>query len=279
MATTELNVAQHDLDWTHARHLPKERKKWLPTKNIFKGSSTLEKSSFNGIELTRISVRPIPEKIQPASLAVINPLSWERETSEKLPLNLQWTQALDSRWEFAFDMPEEMKCLGLGERFSGLDLRGGTHTLCATDNPEHDEAMDSMYISIPLLILAKGKENYALFLDSPAPQRWHLDPDFEEKGHIELFSRRGWQMYLIGPASLPDIVKTYTHLTGRAALPPRWALLAIFNVVGVILMKPPCAPLLLSAGTIRFQATPLFLILITWMNTECSPRTKNAFQI
>jgi alpha-glucosidase len=211
-------------DWSISRLLPKGKKKWEPVKNIFKGESLTEQLSLEGTPVIKLSVHPKSQKTFPQSFAVLEEHPWQPRKESALPFGLTWQQSSPGRFHFDFDLPKGMKCLGLGERFSGLDLRYGTHTLCATDDGDHDEATDSMYKAIPILIVSNGKENFALFLDSPAPQRWHLDADLDEKGHIELFSTRGWQMYLIGPASLPDIVKSYTHLTGRAQLPPRWAL-------------------------------------------------------
>jgi alpha-glucosidase len=98
------------------------------------------------------------------------------------------------------------------------------HTLLATDNPHHLESSDPLYKSIPFLALERAEGSIGLFLDSPAPQRWHLDRELDGAGRIELLSRRGWQLYLLGPAPLPDLVGAFTRLTGRAELPPIWSL-------------------------------------------------------
>lgn len=211
--------------WNLARQQPKNRTSWIRPENIFAGESTLHSAVVDGIKVMRLSAAPSAQPILPSSYAVANEPEWVTESdSPVLPTNLEWQQSLPTRWDFLFNLAEGVKCFGLGERFSGLELRGSTHTLCATDNPDHDEAMDPMYQSIPLLTLFQGEETVGLFLDSPAPQRWHLDPNMEGTGRIELFSSFGWRLYIIGPTSLPGIVKAFTSLTGRASLPPRWAL-------------------------------------------------------
>ncbi|MBS1954037.1 MAG: alpha-glucosidase [Cyanobacteria bacterium SZAS-4] len=140
-----------------------------------------------------------------------------------LPLNLEWQQTSESCWQFFFDLAPGARCLGLGERNSSLNLRSSSHTLFNTDNHLHIESMDSMYKSIPFLIVEHGEEFIGLFLDSPARQRWDLDTELTNQASVELLSRRGWQLYCIGPSSLPNVVKTFTALTGRSKLPPLWA--------------------------------------------------------
>ena len=156
--------------------------------------------------------------------AVIEDGQWKTVTDVTLPLGLQWQQSSESRWQFFFDLPTGARCLGLGERLSPLNLRSKVHTLFNTDNTVHTESVDTMYKSIPFLIVQEGEQCYGFFLDSPARQRWSLDVDLDNRGAIELLSRRGWQLYCIGPASLPSIVRAYTSLTGRAKMPPMWSL-------------------------------------------------------
>lgn len=151
-------------------------------------------------------------------------IQWETKDDAPLPMNLHWLQSAESRFEIFFHLPPEAICMGLGERLSGLNLRSQKHTLFNTDDTLHTESTDSMYKSIPFLIVSHQGQCHGLFLDSPARQRWDLDSELDETGHVQLLSRRGWELYCLGPAKLPDIVAAYTHLTGRPTLPPRWAL-------------------------------------------------------
>ncbi|MBI4534379.1 MAG: DUF5110 domain-containing protein [Candidatus Melainabacteria bacterium] len=75
-----------------------------------------------------------------------------------------------------------------------------------------------------MLIVNDSGQCTGLFLDSPACQRWGLDQDLSGVASIELLSRRGWQLYSFGPATVAKIVEAYTVLTGRTKLPPLWAL-------------------------------------------------------
>ncbi|MFC1641458.1 TIM-barrel domain-containing protein [Myxococcota bacterium] len=129
-----------------------------------------------------------------------------------------------SRWVFEFPLDDRTRCHGLGERYGGLELRGRKHTLIPTDEHRHCEATDSMYQAVPFLLLVTKRETRALWLDSLAPSRWHLGTELEGVVRVELLSRRGFCLYLLGPGSLPQVVSAYTTLTGRAAQPPRWSL-------------------------------------------------------
>jgi alpha-glucosidase len=149
---------------------------------------------------------------------------WQEAGDASLPFNLQWQQTGESRFDFFFDLPSGARCFGLGERNSGLNLRSSVQTLFNTDDNLHIEEMDMMYKSIPFLIVLHQGQYHGLFLDSPARQRWNLDESLEGKASIELLSRRGWQLYAIGPASLPDLTGAFTMLTGRSKMPPLWSL-------------------------------------------------------
>ena len=164
----------------------------------------------------------------PASFAVqeraTKDLGWKPSPSKQLPLSVRLNREADSRVSIEFDLPEPARCLGLGERYCGLNLRGRVHTLFATDDHNHQEGTDSLYKAIPLLIVDLGDSSVGVFLDSPAPQRWDLDTELSGAGRIQLLTRRGFELYTLGPASVPRIVRAYTALTGRAALPPVWSL-------------------------------------------------------
>ncbi|HEY9712967.1 MAG TPA: TIM-barrel domain-containing protein, partial [Chroococcales cyanobacterium] len=155
---------------------------------------------------------------------LIEEKGWQPAADAKLPLSFRFAQTKESRWELFFDLPEGAQCLGLGERHSGLNLRGRSHVLFNCDDSTHVPSINAMYKSVPFLLVSINGECYGIFLDSPAFQRWNLDDDLSGEASIELLSRRGWQLYLIGPSSLSAVLAAYTGLTGRHKLPPIWAL-------------------------------------------------------
>lgn len=218
--------AVENASWTQARAKLVRRERKPRVANIFAGSAIWEKATIAGLPVLRLSVSPTKSEPVPASFAIVDEKKgWATEAvPAQLPLNITWQQSMPGRFDFYFSLPKDARCLGLGERFSSMNLRGNIHTLVNTDNPHHNEGMDSMYKSIPFLIVQQGPKCLGVFIDSPAPQRWDLDSDLSEKASVELFTRRGWQMYIIGEGTLPQMVAAFTELVGRAELPPLWSL-------------------------------------------------------
>jgi len=218
-------------DWTTAR---KKIGGWQPeprASDIFSGNAHSESAIVEGVRVNRLCVRPsVKDKLakinKSYALCESLKIDWQEQSIEslQLPYSFTWLQATPGRFDFHFDMPAVVRCLGLGERFSDLNLRGNRHTLFATDNPHHNEHADMLYKSIPFLILADGEKYTGIWIDSPSPQRWDLDTEMVEAAKIELFTRRGFYFYLFDAATLPALVAAFTAMTGRAPLPPLWSL-------------------------------------------------------
>jgi alpha-glucosidase len=230
-------------DWTKARTKIAGWQKPTLSIDLFGGEASLSSASVEGLDVLKLTVRPwhgngllplsqsyaagVPTagvQAAPPSAVAFKELSGVDGRLAELPYNMTWLQANPSRFDFNFELPTSVRCLGLGERFSDLNLRGATHTLFSTDNPHHNEHADMLYKSIPFLILEKGGKYTGLWLDSPAPQRYDLDTELTGHGKIELFSRLGFELYVFAETTLPELIKAFTALTGRAPLPPLWAL-------------------------------------------------------
>ena len=228
-------------DWTNARKKIAGWQRPERALDIFAGTTIKENAVIEGVKVTRLTVQPAaPDNasdLVPVSksyaVAAEAKVDWrvDPDTSKSSkPLNdlafagFAWLQASAGRFDIHFDLPEKLRCLGLGERFSDLNLRGTVHTLFATDNPHHNEHADMLYKSIPFLILADGANYRALWIDTPAPQRWDLDSELTGAAKVEIFTRRGFYIYTFAQSTLPALVAAFTHLTGRAPLPPLWSL-------------------------------------------------------
>lgn len=212
-ATTEWFLAKRELPF-------KVRPK---TANIFKGESFVESTTINGVNVLRLTVIPETFSTVPQSYAVSASLDWS-QSEAALPFQIDWQQSVDGRFDVHFPLSSSVKCFGLGERYSPLNLRGGRHSLVTADNPNHVESIDAMYKAVPFGIFLENGKAFGLFLDSPAPQNWDLDSELDGIARVELYSRRPWQLYIVETTTLPNLVAIYTTLTGRHELPPRWAL-------------------------------------------------------
>lgn len=223
-------------DWLEARKIKTRDRSEVRSPNIFNGGFKVSSCHLQGVQTLRLSVWPQGSEEAPSSFAVIDDAerfsdsedeateAWKKASVDRLPFDLEWQQSSESRWNFYFSLPKDAICLGLGERLSGLNLRGRVHTLFNNSDMTHVPTLDPLYVSIPFLIVRHQGQYHGLFLDSPARQRWSLDVDLVESASVELLSRRGFTMYIFSNTSLPDLLAAYTHLTGRSKLPPNWAL-------------------------------------------------------
>ncbi len=114
---------------------------------------------------------------------------------------------------------------GLGERTGGLDRRGRAWTFWNTD--AYDPAyggwkpdQDPLYQSIPFEVHL-GSSAFGIFTDVTRHMVIDLGGALDR---IEASGAPGIDQYLIAGPRIADVVDRYTQLTGRPALPPRWAL-------------------------------------------------------
>jgi alpha-glucosidase len=115
---------------------------------------------------------------------------------------------------------------GLGERTGGLDRRGRAWTFWNTD--AYDPAyggwkplQDPLYQSIPLEVHLAPPAAFGIFTDVTRRMVIDLSGD---RDRIDAPDATGIDQYLLAGPRLADVVDRYTQLTGRPAMPPRWAL-------------------------------------------------------
>jgi alpha-glucosidase len=123
----------------------------------------------------------------------------------------------------------EDRVYGLGERTGGLDKRGRAWTFWNTDayDPAHGgwaPNQDPLYQSIPFAVHVAGGVAHGLFVDEPRHMTWDLGAADPTRDVIAATGARSLDHYLIAGPRMADVVDRYTRLTGRPALPPRWAL-------------------------------------------------------
>ncbi len=122
-----------------------------------------------------------------------------------------------------YDMPGDSHFYGLGEKASFLDKKGERYTMWNTDvYAPHMPEIEALYESIPLVIHMHGQSSYGIFLDNPGRT------DFDMRSHGIAYSigcsTGDYDIYFVYGPELKSIVRRYTELTGRIALPPKWAL-------------------------------------------------------
>jgi len=140
---------------------------------------------------------------------------------------------LGSGWEQSFSMRAGERMCGLGEQASGIDLRGGTHTLWNTDpGGSWGPGRSPLYLGIPVVVSTHPDGDLLTFYENSTRSTFCLaGPDGADTARGEgapgtatvRFSGGVLRRYLVaGP--VPHLLDRYSELTGRPALPPRWAL-------------------------------------------------------
>lgn len=113
---------------------------------------------------------------------------------------------------------------GCGETTSPLNKRGSKTTFWNTDDPNHTYASEAIYVSIPFLISTRPGAHYGVFWDNTHRTHFNLGVVEDEKHYILESDAGEIDYYFFAGESVQDVVHSYTELTGRMWMPPRWAL-------------------------------------------------------
>jgi alpha-glucosidase len=123
---------------------------------------------------------------------------------------------------------EDEHVYGLGEKVGRLDKRGQglggyTYTMWNSDTPAYDSGTDPIYVSVPFFMVLRNGRAHGIFLDNT--YRSTFDVGHEAQEHLAFGVPAGeLDYYFIDGPSPKQVIERYTALTGRAPLPPRWAL-------------------------------------------------------
>lgn len=121
-------------------------------------------------------------------------------------------------------MPLGEHYFGLGDKTGSFDRRGASYVNWNTDAWGFGTATDPIYKSVPFFVATGGAGGaYGLFLDNS--RRSWFDFGHREENVLELGAAGGpIDYYLIAGPTVSEVARRYTDLTGKAPLPPRWAL-------------------------------------------------------
>jgi alpha-glucosidase len=118
--------------------------------------------------------------------------------------------------------PDEL-FYGLGEKAGPLRKNGRQHLMWNSDRPGYTFKTDPLYVSVPFFIGIRNNRAYGIFLDNPFRSTFDMGASNDrfywfgaEKGDLDYYFIRG--------DGIKRIISSYTELTGRMPLPPRWAL-------------------------------------------------------
>ncbi|PAQ15651.1 alpha-glucosidase [Bacillaceae bacterium SAOS 7] len=121
------------------------------------------------------------------------------------------------------EMEKDDHFYGFGEKTSFLDKRGEKMTMWNSDVfAPHNPEVDALYQSIPFFVTIRDGQAHGLFFDNTFETVFDLKQETDRYS----FSAAGGELdyYVIAGPSPKDVIKQYAKLTGRMALPPKWAL-------------------------------------------------------
>jgi alpha-D-xyloside xylohydrolase len=150
---------------------------------------------------------------------------WElRFTGDGAPLTGSGARSLgamtaDGGDEFMVErlrLPVGANVYGFGERFTPFVKNG---QVVDTHNQDGGTASEQAYKSLPFFVTDAG---YGVFVDSPARVSFEVASEVVSAVQFSVPGQRLDYLVIYGPTPA-EILRKYTALTGRPALPPRWS--------------------------------------------------------
>jgi oligosaccharide 4-alpha-D-glucosyltransferase len=120
---------------------------------------------------------------------------------------------------FRFQLKNNEKVFGTGERSLPLDRRGYKLDLYNTPHYGYGMNTDKLNYSVPFIISSEG---YGIFFDNPSKSYLDIgktNPDILEYGA----SSGALIYYVISGKNVEEIISKFQSLVGTQPLPPRWA--------------------------------------------------------
>jgi alpha-D-xyloside xylohydrolase len=131
---------------------------------------------------------------------------------------LAWAKADDGKtWmRERLDLAAGECVYGLGERFTNFVKNGQSVDIWNRDGGTNT---DQAYKNIPFYVTNRG---YGVFVNHPGLVSFEVASESVSKAQFSVEGER-LEYYIIGGETLKDVIRNYTALTGRPALPPAWS--------------------------------------------------------
>ena len=135
-------------------------------------------------------------------------------------LGIAWRKNEISNWK---EINPQERFYGFGERAGFLNQRGKRLTHWTTDCLDYTMLTDEMYQAIPFFMSLRPNVGYGLFFNTTF---WsQFDVGATQSNTLQLKTKDSeLDYYIIYGPEPATVLQTYTQLTGRMLLPPRWAL-------------------------------------------------------
>ena len=112
---------------------------------------------------------------------------------------------------------------GLGDIPGHKNLRGQRRELWGSDVYGYNAETNPLYKNIPFFVGVHHEKAYGIFFDNTFRSFYDFGGEREA---VSSFWAQGGEMhfYFMHGPSVPEVVRKYSHLTGKPELPPLWAL-------------------------------------------------------
>jgi len=143
-----------------------------------------------------------------------------RPFAQDAEMGIGWRMGAVAAWK---EIAADEHFYGFGERTGFLDKLSEVKTNWTTDALDYDALTDEMYQAIPFFMALRPELGYGIFFNTTF---WsQFDIGAEQPGIWKMETRGGeLDYYIIYGPEPAQILNTYTQLTGRMPLPPKWAL-------------------------------------------------------
>ena len=144
----------------------------------------------------------------------------DRPFAEDAQMSMSWRMGAVAGWK---KIAADEHFYGFGERTGLLDKLSEVKTNWTTDALDYGLLTDEMYQAIPFLIALRPQLAYGIFFNTTFWSQFDLGAEEPGVWHMET---RGPELdyYIIYGPEPAEILRTYTELTGRMPMPPKWSL-------------------------------------------------------
>ncbi len=149
-----------------------------------------------------------------------------RPFAQDAEMGMGWRMGAIAAWK---QIAAEEHFYGFGERTGLLDKRSEIKTNWTVDALDYGLLTDEMYQAIPFFIALRPEVAYGIFFNTTFWSQFDIGAAQPGVWQMETRSLTGTQTlpldyYIIYGPEPANILCTYTQLTGRMPLPPRWSL-------------------------------------------------------
>ncbi|BAY47427.1 glycoside hydrolase family protein [Scytonema sp. HK-05] len=143
-----------------------------------------------------------------------------RPFAQDADLGMGWRLGAVAAWKH---IEAEEHFYGFGERTGFLDKLSEVKTNWTVDALDYGSLTDEMYQAIPFFIALRPDLSYGILFNTTFWSQFDIGA---EKPGVWKMETRGGELdyYIIYGPEPAEILRTYTQLTGKMPLPPKWSL-------------------------------------------------------